>query len=637
MPFIKLQFQPGLNRDQTNYSGEGGWWECDKVRFRSGYPEKIGGWLKSTTETFLGTARQLWNWVTTYNDNFLALGTEKKLYIEVGGYFHNITPFRAEFTSTDTDNCITITNGSSVVVFDLAVAHDANTGNYVEISGVAGSGSPAALGGIPVSEINGNHEVTVINANAFSIVVATTATATNTSVGGTAINVSFEIEPGNAYSTYGYGWGTSTWGSTGWGLGSDMPVNLPQRDWWLDNFDNDLVANIRNGAIYYWERGSTADPTTALETRAVLLSSLSGANSVPDEAMQVLISQNDKHLLAFGCTPYGGGTFDPLLIRWASQDEPQYWNPTGLTPGGVQSSSGFLRVSRGSRIVRALSSRQETLVWTDSSLYALQYLGTLDVFGLQEYADNVSIIGPRACASANNVTYWMGHDKFYAYSGRVETLPCTIRNYVFQDINYNAVDTITCGTNEGWNEVWWMYPSADSEYPNRYVIFNHLEKVWYYGTIDRSGWLDSPLREYPMAVNTPYGTDIGVLYDHERGVNDDAVAMTSYIQSADMDIADGEQFMLSRRMIPDINFNGSTASDPEVTVELRPRNFPGSGYQSDANDARRVIQTAVNQFTDQVFIRARSRQMAFKVLSDTLDVQWQLGSPRIDVRTDGKR
>jgi len=638
MPFIKLQFRPGLNRDQTNYSGEGGWYDCDKIRFRSGFPEKVGGWRKATPTSIIGVCRQLWNWITSFSDNLLALGTNKKVYLEAGGIFYDITPLRATFDTPDTDNCVDVTNGLPVVVFEVT-GHGANTGDYVTVIGVAGTGSPAAIGGIPVSEINGNHEVTTINANAFSIEVDTAATSTVSNAGGASIELEFEIEPGNPIRTEGYGWGTGPWGSSPWGLGSTSPVFLPQRDWWFDNFDNDLAMNIRNGPIYYWERGTNADPSTAFATRAKLLSELADdagydPDDVPAAAMQVLVSQQDKHLLAFGCVPFGSTStadFDPLLIRWADQNNPFQWGPL------TTNSAGFLRVSRGSRIVRALPTRQETLIWTDTHLYTLQFLGTVDVFSLQEYADNISIASPRACASASNITYWMGQDKFYAYTGRVETLPCTIRNYVFQNINFNQADQIICGTNEEWNEVWWFYPSKNSNWNDSYVVYNHLERLWYYGTIERTAWLDTPLREYPQAMDANPATLTGYLYNHEDGVDDDDAPMVAYIQSNDFDLDEGDKFILTRRMIPDVNFDGSEAATPEVELVIRPRNFPGSSYQNDVADTQRVIRTSVDVYTDQVFMRARARQMALKIQSDTLGVQWQLGSPRLDVREDGKR
>jgi hypothetical protein len=642
MPFIKLQFRPGVNRDNTNYTGEGGWWEMDKVRFLSGSPQKIGGWAKATPNFMYGVCRNMWNWITSFSDNFLSCGTNSKLYIEAGGYFYDITPLREvdpTLSTPDTDNCVDVTNGSAVININI-VGHDATTGSFVTISGVTGSGSPANIGGIPITEINANHQITVVDADNFTITVTTSATSTVSNAGGTAITVDFEIEPGNAILTAGYGWGTGTWGRLEWGLGSVEPVFLPQRDWWMDNFDNDLVANIRNGPLYYWERGTTADPSTALATRAELLSEFANAagydpDAVPAQVMQILVSQQDKHLLAFGAVPFGSTSisdFDPLLIRWANQDDPFQWEPLATN------SAGFLRVSRGSRIVRALPTRQEILVWTDTHLYTLQFLGTTDVFTLQEYADNISIMAPRAVTTAANITYWMGQDKFYAYTGRIETLPCTLRQYIFSDINLDQADQVVCGTNEQWNEVWWFYPSANASWNDRYVVYNHLEKIWYYGELERTAWLDTPLRQYPQASNGPTDASVSYLYNHEDGLDDDGAAMTAYIQSNDFDIEDGEKFMLSRRIIPDVNFTTSTAANPEITLQIRPRNFPGSGFQpGETADDRKVIATSVDAYTDQVFIRARARQMALKIMSDQLGVQWQLGSPRLDARVDGKR
>jgi hypothetical protein len=635
MPFIALRFKPGLNRDQTNYSNEGGWYECDKVRFLSGFPQKIGGWLKQTPNTFLGTCRQLFNYITSYTDNFLVVGTNLKLYIEAGGYFYDITPLQE--TTTAGDVTFTATNGSSTVTV-LDTGAPASAGNYVQFTGAA------SLGGNVTADIlnaaQGYEIATVINANAYTIVVPVTANASDSGNGGSSTIGKYQIDIGEPGGTFGYGWGTDPWSRLEWGLGGTTPVALDGRDWWYDNLDNDMVSNIRDGTIYYWERGDFVDPSTALATNAILLSEKATAdgfdpNAVPTKAMQVLVSQNDQHVICFGSVPYGltnVDDFDPLLIRWSDQDNPGQWTPTPTN------SAGDIKVSRGSRIVRALPTRQEILVWTESHLFSFQFLGTTDVFGLQELADNISILSPRACVTVNNVTYWMGHDKFYVYSGRVETLPCTLRQFVYQDINYAQADTIISGTNEGWNEVWWIYPSSTSGYPNRYVIYNYLERIWYYGNIDRTAWLDSPLREYPMAVNTPSGTKIGVLYDQENGFDEDGAPMTSYIQSSDFDIGDGEQFMLTRRMIPDINFSNSTAAQPEVTLQVRARNFPGSGFQnSGTTDSKPVIETAVDVYTDQVFIRARARQMALKISSEDLGVNWQLGVPRLDARTDGKR
>lgn len=643
MPFIKLLFKPGVNRDQTDYSNEGGWRACDKIRFRSGFPQKIGGWLKVTTVPFIGYCRQMWNWITTFSDDFLAMGTDVKVYIEAAGNYYDITPLRNDdpvISTPDSDNCIYTTNGEAKITVNLgATGHNAVTGDYVVVSGVVGTGSPQNIGGIPITEINGNHEITVVDPYIFTFTTTTSATSGVSAAGGTSIDLSFEITPGYPITTAGYGWGVGTWGRNAWGTGATTPIFLPQRDWWFDNFDNDLVMNIRNGQGYWWSRGTATDPSTALDTKAIRLKDYAISQSydgdaVPSQIMQLLVSQQDKHLIAFGAVPFGftsTSDFDPLLIRWADQDTPGDWTPTELN------TAGDLRISRGSKIVRALPTRQEILVWTDTNLYTLQFLGTTDVFGLQEYADNISVMSPRAMASAANITYWMGQDKFYAYTGRIETLPCTLRDHVFNNINLNQSDQVICGTNEQWNEVWWFYPTANSGYNDAYVVYNHLERIWYYGNLDRTAWLDTPLRYFPQAANTSAGTSTGYLYNHEEGIDDDGAPMVSYIQSSDFDLDDGDNFMLVRRMIPDVDFSGSLSEAPEVIFQVRPRNFPGSSVRADTADSQRVIEVSSGLYTDQVFMRARARQMAMKITSDALGVQWQLGAPRLDVRPDGRR
>jgi hypothetical protein len=683
MPLQKLQFKPGVNRDQTNYTNEGGWNECDKIRFRSGYPQKIGGWLRYGLFTVVGVCRQVFNWITTSSDNYLALGTSKKLYLESGENLYDITPIRQTFTTPATDNCFTTVSGSKTVTVTIS-SHGAADGAFVTFSGVVGP-----IGGIPQAEFNAEFIITLLTGNTFTI-TTTTAASASTSGGGSAITAAFQINPGNDGGILGYGWSAGTWGTVGWGQGASTPVIGGQRDWFLSNFDNDLVANIRDGAIYYWVDASGTG------TRASLLSTTTingvAPADVPDIAMQILVSQNDKHLLAFGCTPFGGGAADPLLIRFATQDQPNVWTPL------VTNSAGFLRVSRGSAIVCAVATRQEILVYTEGTLNSLQFLGTTDVFGLQELSDNISVLSPRSVVTVNNTAYWMGHDKFYAYGGRVETLPCTLRNHVFENLNYSQADQIVSGTNEGWNEVWWFYPTANSNINNAYVIYNHLEKIWYYGTMDRTAWSDSSLREYPQALTqtsftgylnnsttlnvtaistgslqvgsiitgtgvatgtkiTALGTGTGgigtytvnisqlvvqttmtadsVVYNHEQGLNDDTTAIESYIISSDFDLVDGDQFILTKRIIPDFNFAGSTAALPEVTMYIKPRNFPGNAYSN--TESQQVIETSVDVYTEQIFMRARARQMAIEVESTDLDVQWQLGSPRLDGRPDGRR
>jgi hypothetical protein len=648
MALLKLQFKPGLNRDITNYAGEGGWWDCDKIRFHSGQPEKLGGWERYSPNGYFGVCRQLNTWVTTYSELFLGVGTNNKLYVEQAGIFHDITPIRATFTSPATNNSLSTTAFDNLVTVNLT-GHGAVTGDFVTISGVTGS-----VGGIPLDEINTNVQVTVTTPDQFTFITTTAASSTVAGVGGTAITMAFEANSGSRITFWGYGWGAGAWSRGTWGGPSVVPIKVFQQDWWLDNLDNDLFANIRNGAPYVWLRGSDPDPVTALGTRAITLQQYASDNGaepddVPSKVMQLLVSQQDRHLIAFGAVPFGEtdpDTFDPMLIRWSDQDTPYDWTPT------VTNSAGFLRVSRGSLIVSTLPSRQEILVWTDASLYTLQFLGTTDVFSLQEYAADVTIAGPRARTSASNVVYWMGKDKFYTYSGRVDTLFCPLVDYVFGDLNAEQRDQIVAGANEKWNEVWWFYPSATSETNDRYVVYNYTSQIWFFGTMERTAWLDSRFYPGPLGASeiiefplfppsTPYTppTKDGVLFAHEVGTDDDGEPMVSYIQSNDFDLGDGDKFMLSRRIIPDVSFRSSTALEPEVTLTVKSRNFPGSAYSYSAGvqDSKLVIETAVDVYTEQVFIRARARQMALRVTSDQLGVHWELGTPRLDVREDGSR
>jgi hypothetical protein len=635
--FIKLQFQPGINRDTTNYSAEGKWWDMDKMRFLSGFPQNIGGWAKASPTAIHGACRQLWNWITTYSDDFLSAATNSKVYIEAGGVYYDVTPLRATaptMSTTDTDNCIYTTDTSTTVTVNLGAVHSAAEGSFVTIAAVTGD-----IGGVPDAEINANHKITYIDTDSFSFEVDTAATSTVAGGGGTAITIDFELAPGYANTTSGLGWGAGTYSRGAYGTGAASGINLEQTDWWLDNFDNDLVANIRNGAVYWWERGTTADPASALAARAVTLSSLAtfytfDPDAVPVKVMQTMVSQADKHLLALGAVPFGStdtADFDPMLIRWADQDTPWDWTPGSLNTAGGR------RVSRGSRIVRGLPTRQETLIWSDTHLYALQFLGTRSVFGLQEYAGNISIASPRACVTAGNAVYWMGMDKFYTYGGRVETLPCSVKSYVFDGMNTSQSHQVACGTNEAWNEVWWFYPSTNSSYNDRYVVYNYLEKIWVIGTFDRLAWYDTPLRNNPVATTFDETAETGYIYNHENGLDADGSAMTSYIQSNDFDVGEGDRFMLINRMIPDVKFTNSTAVNPEVTFEFLPRRAPGKSYYGDAEDSQTLVASTVDSYAEQVFFRARARQMALKVSGSQLGLKWQLGSPRVNARLHGKR
>ena len=649
----KLTFKPGVNRDQTNYTNEGGWYECDKVRFRSGQPQKIGGWLKYSITTVIGVCRQMFTWFALGAENVMAVGTNAKLYVDAGANLYDITPLqRTSTTLGAAAGPFTATAGSRTITvsYSTDAAYNPSAGNYVTFSGATSLG-----GAITATILNQNFLITSVDtaAKTYTIVSTTAATAGDTAKGGATVTAKYDIDTGYVTTTYGYGWGAGVWGRGTWGSGSTTPVSLFQRDWFFDNFDNDLVANIRNGTPYYWAYDGT------FTTRAIPLSSLPGASAVPTEVTQLLTSQGDKHLLAFGATEYGGSTFNPLLIRWSDQDRPEYWTPE------VTNSAGFIKVSRGSYIVRAIPTRQEIVVFTNATLNSLQFLGTTDVFGIQELSDNISIASPRACTAVNNVVYWMGNEKFYMYAGSVGTLPCTLRNHVFENLNYDQIDQVVCGTNEQWNEIWWFYPTGSSTYNNAYVIYNHLDQIWYYGNITRTAWNDSPLRQYPQAANNTIvtgsisgttltvtavtsgiltvgavisGTGVtantiivaqgtgtggvgtytvstsqtvpstaisanGYIYNHEDGVDDNTAPMESYISSSDFDIGDGENFTLIKRIIPDVEFNGSdtnTNPNPTVTLTMRPRNFPGASYGT--SPSKDVITTNVDNYTNQVFI-----------------------------------
>lgn len=626
MTMQKLQFKPGVNRDQTNYTNEGGWFECDKIRFRSGYPQKIGGWLKATSTVLIGTCRQMFTWITSFGDNYMAVGTNKKLYIDAGANLYDITPL--QHTSTTLGAAagpFTATTGSATITVSYSTdgGYVPTAGNYVTYSGATGLG-----GNITAAVLNAyyGYEIKTVNAGAqtYTITVTAVANSSDTLKGGATVTAKYDINTGPLISVTGYGWGAGVWGRGTWGSGSITPITVYQQDWFFDNFDNDLVANIRNGAPYYWANDGT------FTTRAVPLSSITGASNVPTKVGQLLVSQGDKHLLAFGATAFGSSIFDPLLIRWSNQDEPANFTPEQTN------SAGFIRVSRGDAIIRAIPTRQEILVYTNATLNSLQFLGTADVFSVQELSDNISIAGPRAVVTVSNNAFWMGTDKFYVYSGRVDTLPCTLRNHVFQNLNYNQLEQVISGTNEQWNEVWWAYPTATSDYNNAYVIYNHYDKIWYYGSIIRSAWNDSPLRQYPQSVGGLDGNQY--IYNQEVGVDDDALPMASYITSSDFDIVDGEQFLLIKRIIPDVAFDGSnpaTNPNPSVLMTMKPRNFPGAAYST--SPARNVIETTIDTYTNQIFLRARARQMGFKISSADIGVQWQLGSPRLDGKQDGKR
>jgi hypothetical protein len=636
MPLQKLQFRPGLNREGTDYSNEGGWYDGDKVRFRSGFPEKIGGWARLSGEQFIGLAKSLWNWVTLDGSNYLGVGTSKKYYIEQGGFFNNVTPIvHTSANIAAPDGPFTATTGStSLTIVDSS--YNPSAGDYVIITGAASLG-----GNITAPVLNTTFTVTsVVNATAYTLTLPVAANASDTGEGGATVTIEYEYPVGLDVAVAGTGWGSGPWSRGTWGSSFSGGVQDQLRIWSNDNYGQDLVLAPRGGPIFYWE--AVNGPTV----RAKYLSDLANVASysgqfVPTETNQVVASAIQRFVIAFGSNPYDptdpDTPFDPLLVRWSDQENPYEWVPD------VTNQSGEFKLSNGSFIACAESTRQEILVWTDSAIYSMQYLGPPYVWGFQILMDNISIISPNAAVTVNNITYWMGVDKFFSYSGRVETLPCSIWQYVFNDINTDQGFQVFAGSNERYSEVWWFYCSNDSDAVDKYVIYNYLERVWYYGTMARTAWLDSPLRSYPMAAD--YNNRI--LY-HEAAVDDVAgetpVPINSYVQSSDFDIGDGHNFGFVWRILPDVNFDGSNVNQPHVTMTVKPRRNSGAPYGAADNPA--VISSDnyaisgvynIQEFTGQVYTRLRGRQLAFRIESTTLGVAWQLGSPRIDIRNDGRR
>jgi hypothetical protein len=617
MPLKKIALKSGVNRENTRYASEGGWYECDKIRFRQGTPEKIGGWQRISTTTFLGVCKSLWSWVTLGSLQLIGIGTNLKFYVERGGSYNDITPLRATVSLTDP---FETTVGSSIVeVTDAA-------GGYIDGDFVTFSGA-TAVGGIAANTLNQEYQISYTSGNSYTIDVGTNATSSVT--GGGSVSAAYQINIGPAFTIPLTGWGSSFWGSGTWGFGAESTESL--RLWSQSNFGEDLIFGPRGGAIYYW------DATNGTSSRGVLLSSLGGASGVPTVQNYILISDISRFVFCFGANPIGSATQDPMVVRWSDQEDATNWTPAATNQ------AGSLRFSRGTEIVTAAQSRQEVLVWTNSSLYSMQYVGAPEVWTAQLVGENISIASQNSVAYSNGVAYWMGRDKFYKYDGRTQPLICNLRKFIFDDLNPAQYDQVFAGTNESYHEVWWFYCSSNSTAVDKYVIYNYVENVWYYGTMARTAWLDSGLREYPLAAT--YSNN---LVNHEIGVDDAETAtpqaIHAFVASAEFDLDDGHQFMFIWRMLPDIRFDGSTAENPSAVMTLLPLANSGSGYNSPLSEggsnAGTVIRTAtlpIEQYTGQVNVRVRGRQLAIKVESTDLGVTWQLGVPRADMRSDGRR
>jgi len=627
MPLTKLQFKPGINRENTSYSNEGGWYDCNKIRFRFGVPEKIGGWQKDNTNTFLGTCRALKGWVTLAGTQLLGVGTHLKYYINRGGDYNDITPVRATTSAGDVTFARVGVGDATITVTDSS--HGAVVNDFVTFSGAASLG-----GNIVAAVLNQEYQIaSITDANTYTIEAkdtdgdAVTAASGDTGNGGGSTVGKYQINTGLDSTVFGTGWGTDTWGRSTWGSDGTRTLSSIMRLWSHDNFGQNLLINVRDGSIYYWD---TSSDTLGTST-ATALASVSGADSTtPTVAKQVMVDPN-VHVIAFGCDAETSiGTQDPLLIRFSDQGTVTTWQSLATN------SAGDLRITSGSEIVQAVKTRQQIVVFTDVSLHTLQYLGPPFTFGLNLVSENITLMSPNAAKPVDDFVFWMGLEDFYAYDGRVQKIPCSVRSYVFNDFNLEQKEKVFASLNSTFNEVWWFYPSADSTEIDRYVIYNYSEKVWSFGTLVRTAWLDRGIFDYPLATDTS-----GILYDHEFGLNDVTSAIDAHIESSQVDIGDGENFLFLDRLIPDITFTGSTENSPVATFTLKTRNFPGGNYlqSNDSSVTQSVAETStvVEQFTDQAFVRLRGRSFALKVASSQEGVQWRLGTPRVNIRPDGRR
>jgi len=612
-----VKLKPGINREGTRYTTEGGYYDGDKIRFRQGTPEKIGGWTRISTSTFLGVCRSLHNWVTLGGQNLIGVGTHLKFYIANVGNYNDITPLRA--TVSLSNPFTTVSGSTTVTVTDANEGY--SDGDFVTFS------NASAVGGLT---IDGEFQISlsvVAAENTYTITASSAASSSAT--GGGTVSAEYQINTGNAFATLLSGWGASSWGSGAWNVGESSTA--PVRFFTQSNFGEDLIFGHEGGRLYYW------DATNGVGTRAVELTSRSGASNVPVVQNLILVSDISRFVFCFGTNEIGSDTIDPTLLRWSDQEDATNWTPSATNQ------AGSLRLSRGTKIVAASQARQEVLVWTDSSLYSLQYVGAPAVWTATLVGENISISSQNAVAYANGVAYWMGKDKFYMYDGRTQPLRCDVRKYIFNDFDTNQYAQVLAGTNEAFHEIWWFYCSSGSTTIDSYVIYNYLEKIWYYGTLARTAWLDSGLRDKPLAATYDLN-----LVDHEEGIDDNAganaVAITAYVESSDFDIGDGDRFSLVNRVVPDASFDGSTADNPVATMTLHALSSSGSGRNSPASEGgssnatiTRTATSPVEVFTDLINIRVRGRQLSMRFESSATGVTWQLGTPRLDIRPDGRR
>ena len=620
MALTKLVFRPGINRETTAYANEGGWWDGNLVRFRAGKPESIGGWTRYSKEQMLGTARSLLTWTALGGTIFTGMGTNLKYYIIRGGSLSDITPIR----ETTLAGAVTFdaTTGSSVVkVTD--VGNGALNNDFVTFSGAASLG-----GNVTATILNAEHQITrIIDGDNYEITLSVTANASDSGTGGASVIGAYQINTGLDTSVYGTGWGTGPWSRGTWNSSTSTAVPGAQmRVWSQDNFGEDLIICVHDGGIYYWDR------SLGVSARAVALEDLAGAQAAPTVAKQVIVSERDRHVIAFGCDPEADpGIQDPLIIRFSDQESPTEWRTLPTT------TAGELRIGTGSEIICAVQTKQQIIIFTDVSVHAMQYIGDPFTFGLQEVSSSISIMSPNSAVAVGDAVFWMGRNEFYLYDGAVVQIPCDVKEYVFSNLNPQQFLKVYAGHSSSFSEVWWFYPSGNSSENNSYVVYNYEQKIWYYGTLSRTAWQDRNVLSFPLAASPD-----GYVYYQENGLDDGSinppVALAPYIESSVVDIGDGDQFMFATRIIPDLTFRNSTNVSPVATLTIKARNFPGGAYfASDIDPVTKTASLPVEQFTDQLFTRLRGRSMSLRIESNQTGTAWRLGDPRLDLRTDGRR
>ena len=628
MPLQKIQFRPGIVRDLTSYTTEGGWYDCNLVRFRLTYPQSIGGWQKLSNNTYLGVCRSLLGWNTLGGQFYVGVGTTLKFYIENSGLYYDVTPIRATASLTSPFTAI----AGSKVISVYSVGHNATLNDFVTYSGATGLG-----GNITEAVLNKEYQITkIVDGNNYQITAAIAANSSDTGHGG-SVSAAYQIDTGLDFVLDGAGWGASVWGGTvapynstnierGWNTSSVLVAGNTLRLWSQATWGENLFFNVRNGGIYYWVSGSGLT-----NNRAVALSSLSSDSTVPTLATQVMLSDQDRHLIAFGANSGPNTTQDAMIIRWCTSEDYSVWYPVATN------SAGDLRVNNGSHIVKAIKTKREILVFTDVAVYSMQFIGPPYTFGINQVGANITTSGYNAFVAVDDIVFWMGQNKFYVYSGTPEELVCPIKEYVFDNMNISQFDKVYAAINSEFNEVTWFYPSINSTENDSYVTYNYTDKAWTYGTMPRTAWFDRGVLTYPIAASPD-----GYLYNHEIGTDDGSTnpptALNAYIQSSPVTLGSGDHFTFVKKLIPDVTFVNSTSSNPSVTMTFKVQNFPGSNYSTTTNSP--VTQTAtvpVEQFTEQAFMRLRGRQLTFRVGSNQVGTRWILGTPRVEIQPDGRR